>query len=234
MVVLQKLTEQDLKDLGLSLGHRRKALTAIEVLVASSEATSKVGSAAVITGPSPPAWPEAERRQLTVLFCDLVGSTELSRRLDPEDLRELMRSYQNTVSGAVARYDGHVGKFLGDGVLAFFGWPRAYEDQAERAVRAGLDAVASVEKLGLDGQDALSTRIGIATGQVVVGDIVGEGGREADAVTGQTPNLAARLQSVAEPGQVLIGATTRRLVGETFELRDLGNQDLKGFGAVPA
>ncbi len=232
--VLPNLTEQDLKDLGLSLGHRRKALAAIGVLVASSEAISRVETAADTTGPSPPARPDAERRQLTVLFCDLVGSTELSRRLDPEDLRELMRSYQNAVSRAVARYDGHVGKFLGDGVLAIFGWPRAYEDQAERAVRAGLDAVASVEKLDLDGKEALSTRIGIATGQVVVGDIVGEGGREADAVTGETPNLAARLQGAAEPGQVLIGATTRRLVGATFELRDLGKQDLKGFGAVPA
>jgi class 3 adenylate cyclase len=146
-------------------------------------------------GASPRA-PEAERRQLTVMFVDLVGSTALSSRLDPEDLREVMRRYQDAVAGAVTRYGGHVAKYLGDGVLAYFGWPRAHEDQAERAVRAGLDAVAVVSGLKLDGDIELNARAGIATGEVVIGDLVGEAG----AVSGETPNLAARLQEVAEAG----------------------------------
>jgi class 3 adenylate cyclase/predicted ATPase len=175
-------------------------------------------------GASPRA-PEAERRQLTVMFVDLVGSTALSSRLDPEDLREVMRRYQDAVAGAVTRYGGHVAKYLGDGVLAYFGWPRAHEDQAERAVRAGLDAVAVVSGLKLDGDIELNARAGIATGEVVIGDLVGEAG----AVSGETPNLAARLQEVAEAGQVVIGAATRQLIAGAFELDGLGARALKGF-----
>ncbi len=163
------------------------------------------------------------------MFCDLVGSTELSRRLNPEDLREVMRGYQDAAAGAVTRYEGYVAKFLGDGVLAYFGWPQAHEDQVERAMRAGLDAVAAVAKLKLDIDVELQARVGIATGQVVVGDLVGEATKEAEAIAGETPNLAARIQGVAAPGQVVIGATTRLLIGKTFDLTDLGTHDLKGF-----
>ena len=217
---LSELTNDDLKDLGVSsLGHRKTILSAIKAL--SGENSTPVLTA-VRKG-------EAERRQLTVMFCDLVGSTELSQRLDPEDLREVMRRYQDAAAGAISRYEGYVAKFLGDGVLAYFGWPQAHEDQAERAVRAGLDAVAAVSKLKLDDNVALQARVGIATGQVVVGDLVGEAAKDAEAVAGETPNLAARLQGVAAPGQVVIGATTRLLIGETFDMEDLGTRELKGF-----
>ncbi len=199
---LPYITEDDLKDIGVALGARRKMLAAIAELEPATEQSSEDGVAG-----DRPSGVEAERRQLTVMFCDLVGSTELSRRLDPEDLREVMRRYQDAVAGAVTRYEGYVAKFLGDGVLAYFGWPRAHEDQAERAVRTGLDAVAAVVKLKLDNNVALQARVGIATGRVVVGDLVGEVSAEAEAVAGETPNLAARLQGVAAPGQVVIGAT---------------------------
>jgi class 3 adenylate cyclase len=173
--------------------------------------------------------PEAERRQLTVVFVDLVGSTELSHRLDPEDLREVMRRYQDAVAGCIARYDGYLAKFLGDGVLAYFGWPQAYEDQAERAVRSGLDAVAAMAGIEQENGTQLRARVGIATGEVVIGDIIGEASAQSEAVVGETPNLAARLQTVAEPDQVIIGATTHRLVGDLFDYRDLGPKFLKGI-----
>jgi class 3 adenylate cyclase len=220
--LLPELTNEDLKDLGVArLADRKHLLKAIAALDSGGGDDE---------APEPTTRGEAERRLPTVMFCDLVGSTELSRRLDPEDLRDLMRRYQDAVSGAVARYGGHIAKYLGDGVLAYFGWPQAYEDQAERAVRAGLEAVAAVTGLHLDDGNALAARVGIATGQVVVGDLVGEGGRDAEAVTGETPNLAARLQGVAAPGQVLVGTATHGLLDQAFQLDDLGAQDLKGFG----
>ena len=223
---LAHLTDEDLKELGLPLGPRRHLQAAIETLSADQPFIRPTVSSAQ----QPEARPtDAERRQLTVLFCDLVGSTELSRRLDPEDLRDIMRRYQDAVAGCIDRYGGHLAKFLGDGVLVYFGWPQAYEDQAERAARAGLDAVAAVRDLQLDGVDELEARVGIATGQVVVGDLVGQTTADIDAVSGETPNLAARLQGVARPGQVVIGATTRRLVGRSFELVELEPQNLKGF-----
>lgn len=229
--VLPHLSDEDLKGLGLSLGHRRKLLAAIPKLTQepdSAASTLRTGT------PDQPRIAEAERRQLSVLFCDLVGSTELSQRLDPEHLRELMRRYQDAVAGAVTRYEGFVAKFLGDGVLAYFGWPQAHEDQAERAVHAALDAVAAVAGLRADGQQELQARVGIATGQVVIGEIVNETAGEAGAVVGETPNLAARLQSLAEPGSVIIDSTTRRLAGPAFELEDRGAHPLKGFReAVP-
>jgi len=149
---------------------------------------------------------EAERRQLTVMFCDLVGSTPLSTRFDPEELRGKIRAYQNAVSAVVARYDGFVAKYMGDGVLVYFGYPRAHEDDAERAVRAGLEIVAAVTGLETRGMEPLAVRIGIATGLVVVGDLVGKGSAQEKAVVGETPNLAARLQALAESGQIVLAA----------------------------
>jgi class 3 adenylate cyclase/predicted ATPase len=163
------------------------------------------------------------------MFCDLVGSTALSVRFDPEELREEIRAYQNACSGVVARYDGYVAKFMGDGVLAYFGYPRAHEDDAERAVRAGLEIAAAVTRLETRGTEPLAVRIGIATGLVVVGDLVGEGSAQEQAVVGETPNLAARLQALAEPGQIVLAGATRRLIGDLFRLTDLGRQTAKGF-----
>jgi class 3 adenylate cyclase len=225
---LADLSEDDLRELGVAaMGDRKTLSRAIAALADDSVEPAEMANG----GPEGPPrrTAEAERRQLTVMFCDLVGSTELSRRLDPEDLRDVMSRYQDTVAGAVTRYEGYVAKFLGDGVLAYFGWPQAHEDQVERAVRTGLDAVAAVAKLKLDDNVPLQARVGIATGRVVVGDLVGEAAKDAEAVAGETPNLAARLQGVAAPGQVVIGATTRLLIGETFDLADLGAHELKGF-----
>jgi predicted ATPase/class 3 adenylate cyclase len=222
--VLPELTESDLEKLGLPLGHRKKLLKAIAGLSG--------GPAAVSTGAGPAPTPvasEAERRQLTVMFVDLVDSTALSAELDPEDLCEVIRGYQNTVTGEIARFDGHVAKYMGDGVLAYFGWPKAHEDDAERAVRAGLALTASVGKLRGSTDERLAARVGIATGQVVVGDLFGEGAAQEEGVVGDTPNLAARLQQLAAPGGIVIAPSTRRLVGRLFEFVDLGPQQLKGF-----
>jgi predicted ATPase/class 3 adenylate cyclase len=223
--VLPDLDDDDFKDLGVALGDRKRVLRAI-VQLGNSAAVPTTDEVADKPAQHSTA---AERRQLTIMFCDLVGSTALSRQLDPEDLRDVMRRFQDAVAGAVARYGGHVAKYLGDGVLAYFGWPQAYEDQAERAVRSGLDAVAAVNDVKVSDGRSLEARVGISTGQVVVGDLVGESGRDAEAVTGETPNLAARLQGVAEPGQVVIGAVTARLIGGTFTMDDLSVHDLKGF-----
>ena len=164
------------------------------------------------------------------MFVDLVGSTILSTRLDPEEMREVIRAYQNAVAGEVVRFEGHVAKFMGDGVLAYFGWPQAHEDEAERAVRAGVAIADAVAKLTTPAKQALTVRVGIATGQVVVGDLIGEGAAQEEAVVGETPNLAARLQALAEPGSVVIAPSTRLLIGELFALADLGAHPVKGFG----
>jgi class 3 adenylate cyclase/tetratricopeptide (TPR) repeat protein len=236
----RELTEDDLRELEIAMGPRKKLLRAIAELSEGpasllSEPPSIVAEQAEFVAEPKTSYSEAERRQLTVMFCDLVGSTELSRRLDPEDLRDVTRRYQDAVSGAVTRYGGHIAKFLGDGVLAYFGWPTAYEDQSERAVRSGLEAVLTVAKLQLADGSALAARVGIATGQVVVGDLIGEVGRDAEAVSGETPNLAARLQGLGAPGQVVVGAVTKELVGHQFSLESLGEHELKGFGIpVPA
>ena len=234
--VLPDLTGDDLKDIGVTaVGDRRKLLRAIASLAEDGDDPAPATRDAQTGSADRVASAAAERRQLTIMFCDLVGSTELSHRLDPEDLREVMRRYQDAVARAVTTYAGHVAKYLGDGVLAYFGWPQAHEDQAERAVRAALDAVAAVSGLQLGSGVELRARAGIATGQVVIGDLVGEAGRDADAVSGETPNLAARLQGIAEPGQIAVGETTRRLIGDAFELEDLGARELKGFPEpVPA
>ena len=222
--VLCSLTEADLKDLGISaLGHRKKLLHSIAALRTQMEAaTSQRSRGLQKAGPS-----VAERRQLTVLFCDLVGSTELSGRLDPEDLREVIGSYQDVCIEVASQFEAYVAKFLGDGVLIYFGWPQAHEDDAERAVSAGLALIEAIARLRPADHTQLQARVGIATGPVVIGDLAGR--EAADTVIGETPNLAARLQTLAEPGTVLISPTTRRLVSGLFELEDLGPQRLKGF-----
>lgn len=228
--VLMDLTAEDLIGLGVaSIGHRRKLLAAIAAMRAGSiSATTPATAAAAVSGKASLA-PGAERRQLTVMFVDLIDSTALAARLDPEEMAEVLRSYHGAVAGAIARFEGHVAKYMGDGVLAYFGYPRAHEDEAERAVRAGLAAVAAVHSLGSAHGETLAARVGIATGPVVVGELIGEGAAREETVVGDTPNLAARLQTLAEPGTVVISARTRDLVGGLFELADLGMQILKGF-----
>ncbi len=235
--VLPKLTAEDLIAIGItSVGHRRKLLEAIDQLRLPADMAEPASTPEIPadtpreTRPAaaPPAR-DAERRQLTVLFCDLVGSTALSGEFDPEDMSTLIRVYQDVVAGVTLRFEGHVAKFMGDGVLAYFGWPQAHEDDAERAVRAGLAIAKVVSDLKGPNGAAMAARIGVATGLVVVGELVGEGAAQERAVVGETPNLAARLQALADPGAVVISQATRRLAGGLFELTDLGPQRLKGF-----
>jgi len=226
--VLPSLTPEDLKDLGVGfVGDRRKLLNAIAALRAEASAPTPLSNAALATDEA--AKNTAERRQITVMFSDLVGSTSLSARLDPEDLREIISAYQASVAATVGRFGGFVAKYMGDGVLVYFGYPQAHEDDAERAVRAALEAIAVVGALKFPVR--LQTRIGIATGLVVVGDLVGSGEAQERGIVGETPNIAARLQGVAEPNAVVIAESTRRLLGELFELQDLGPQELKGIPA---
>jgi class 3 adenylate cyclase/predicted ATPase len=218
---LPKLTAEDLKDLGVVLGsHRRTLLDAIAALHGRTDGAAERASPV----------PAAERRQLTVMFCDLVGSTELSSRLDPEDLREVIAVYHRAVAEVVAQFDGFIAKYMGDGVLVYFGYPRAHEDDAERAVRAGLGVIDAVGRLDVSSAKP-QARVGIATGLVVVGDLIGEGSAQEQSVVGETPNLAARLQALAEPNAVVIAPSTRRLVGDLFEYRDLGAVEVRGLAA---
>lgn len=228
LAILPHLTSDDLIAIGVtSVGHRRMLMEAIATLPEGEDRPSRASEPIAPTSPRPTI--EAERRQIAIMFCDLVGSTALSQSLDPEDLREVMRAYQDAVVGAVSQFEGHIAKYLGDGILAYFGWPQAYEDQADRAVRAGLNSITAVTKLRLNDGQKLAARVGIATGQVVIGDLVGESGHDAEAVSGETPNLAARLQGLAGENEVVMDTNTRRLVGEAFKLEDLGKCDLKGF-----
>jgi class 3 adenylate cyclase len=230
--VLPSLTLENLKELGVSsLGHRVKLLDAIAALRGVADGKTISVDTATTSG-APNARPEdrAERRQVTVMFSDLVGSTALSARMDPEDLREVISAYQKCVAETVQRFGGFVAKYMGDGVLVYFGYPQAHEDDAERAVRAGLELVAAVD--GLKSHALLQTRVGIATGLVVVGDLIGSGASQEQAIVGETPNLAARLQGIAEPNSVIIANSTRKLVGNLFELVDLGPQNLKGISGV--
>lgn len=216
--MLRRLTSADLLEIGVTvLGHRKKLLAAIATLVDAVDAAAR------------PASSVAERRHLTVMFVDLVGSTALSSRLDPEEMRELIANYQNAVAGEISRFDGHVAQFLGDGVLAYFGWPQAHEDDAERAVRSAMAVTASAGRLKGPDSKSLQTRIGIASGLVVVGDLIAEGVTHRHAVVGETPNLAARVQAIAAPGAVAIASSTRHLVGDLFVLRELEPQTFKGI-----
>jgi class 3 adenylate cyclase/tetratricopeptide (TPR) repeat protein len=232
---LPHITEADLQALGVSLGHRKIILAAINgfaqpgldrlphaplSIEESERQTIEISQE-----------PTADRRILSVLFCDLVGSTALSGQLDPEDMHDLTRRYQDSVAGAITRFGGYVAKYLGDGVLAYFGWPMAYEDHAERSIRAGLEALAAVEAVESPDGAQLKARIGIASGHVVVGDIAGSSANERASIAGDTPNLAARLQGAAAPGQIVVADSTRRLAGQCFEIESLGSQELKGFNS---
>jgi class 3 adenylate cyclase len=220
--VLPELTEIDLEKLGVPIGHRKRLLKAIAGLGGAEKLEPALGPAR----PRPDA-DAAERRQVTVMFSDLVGSTALSARMDPEDLREVISAYHKCVADTVQRFGGFVAKYMGDGVLVYFGYPQAHEDDAERAVRAGLELVPAVG--GLSAGVPLQTRVGIATGLVVVGDLIGSGEAQERGIVGETPNLASRLQGVAQPNSVVIGESTRKLLGNLFDLQDLGTHDLKGI-----
>jgi class 3 adenylate cyclase/tetratricopeptide (TPR) repeat protein len=233
--ILRGMTAEDLKELGISsFGHRRRLLNAITALGGEPP---RRDMAQLATSATPaPIHPtiEAERRQVTVMFCDLVGSTALSARLDPEDLRAVIGAYHRCVAAVIERAGGFVAKYMGDGLLAYFGYPGADEHDAERAVRAGLALVEAVTGLGTAAGASLQVRVGIATGLVVVGDLVGEGASQEQAVVGETPNLAARLQALAAPGMVVIGPSTRRVTGGLFDYEDLGPVEIKGLPAPVA
>src|SRR5215213_6070948 len=222
--LLRDLTAEDLKEIGVTaLGHRKRLLAAISMLNGGHSSTGAAGTNSLVPLPT---HREAERRQLTVMFVDLVGSTTLAGKLDPEEMQAVLKAYQNAVVACIVRFDGHVAKFMGDGVLAYFGWPRAHEDDAERA---GLVVAEAVAALQVRGGQALSARIGIATGVVVVGDLIGSGSAQEEAVVGETPNLAARIQALAEPGTVLISELTRRLVVRLFEVVEGPPKIVQGF-----
>ncbi|QOZ71513.1 adenylate/guanylate cyclase domain-containing protein [Bradyrhizobium arachidis] len=215
--VLPELMDEDFDKLGVLLGHRRKMLRAI----------ADLDPAALIASPAPPH--DAERRHLTVMFCDLVGSTALSARLDPEDMWEVIRVYRAACARVIAAYDGSIARFVGDGILVYFGYPRAHEDDAERAVRAGLDIICAIRQLKTGAGERVELRIAVATGLVVVGDLISGDASEEHATIGDTPNLAARLQSLAEPGVVVVASSTRRLLGDLFTFRNLGRREVRGI-----
>ena len=214
--VLRTLTAEDLRELGVaSLGHRKRFLDAIAALPSRSAASAPIDAV-------------PERRHLTVMFVDLADSTALSARLDPEDMGAVLRGYRDLASGEIAQAGGHVAKFMGDGILAYFGWPHASEHDAEAAVRAGLAVAWGVGRLRAPDTTQLAARVGIATGLVIVGELIGDGAAREASVVGETPNHAARLQAAASRGAVLVAEGTRRLLGESFELRDLGRARAEG------
>ncbi len=221
---LRDLTDQDLRELGVVLGDRRRILRAIAELAGTVPTTPQLAAA-----PKSKPRDEAERRQVTVMFSDLVGSTALAACMDPEDLREIVSAFHNCVAETVVRFGGFVAQYMGDGVLLYFGYPHAQEDDAERAVRTGLALIAALA--GLKTCAPLRIRVGIATGLVVVGDFIGLGKAQEHGIIGETPNLAARLQEIAEPDTVVIAEGTRRLLGNLFDVEDLGLRSLKGFPA---
>ena len=222
--VVHKLTETDLRELGVTLGHRKKFLAARDSLDLNQAA--KTPTPISTPASSPNQIDSGERRQLTVMFCDLVGSTALSEKLDPEELRALLHDYRTVCGQVIARYEGDVARYVGDGILTYFGWPKAHEEDAERALRAALEIIQAVK--GASVTEPLAVRIGIATGPVVVGEQAGVGEQSKLAI-GSTPNLAARLQGLAAPDQIVIASSTRRLVGNAFELADLGEHEVKGI-----
>src|SRR5215471_12344593 len=220
--VLPDLTEDDLEKLGVSLGHRKILLRAIN---ADRVATTRAAPAS--TEASRAQHRDAEFRQITVMFCDLEGSTQLSEKLDPEDLQKLIEAYRRECSTAIKRYGGEVARYFGDGVMAFFGWPDAYEDNAPRAIHAALEIVTAVTKIS--GPVTLACRVGVCSGPVVVGEIANSTASWSMDAVGETPNIAARLQTLAATNTVLISESTRRLVSAAFDLQDLGLQELKGI-----
>jgi class 3 adenylate cyclase/tetratricopeptide (TPR) repeat protein len=233
--ILPKLTAEDLKDIGVTaVGHRRVLLDAIATLRGETPSKQESAPSAATEPANRPnrvdgGLPEAERRQLTVMFCDLVGSTALSTKLDPEDLREIISTYHRHCAEVIVKYSGFVARYMGDGVLAYFGYPRAHEHDAERAVRAGLALIGVITKLDVGPGTALQVRVGIATGEVVVGDLMPDDPAHESEVVGETPNLAARLQALADPGTVVIDSNTRSLLGYLFEYRAFGPSSVKGF-----
>src|SRR5262245_49947687 len=228
--VLPDLTEGDLEKLGIPLGDRKRLIRAIRTLLASSATASTIsGVGEDAQSARPRVAAAAERRHLTVMICDLVGSTALSGRLDPEDMGAVIDAYHAACARITRNYDGFLAEFRGDGILAYFGYPRAHEDDAERTVRAGLDIIASVSRLETRAQEPLAVRIGIASGLVVVGDLSADGALRDHPVIGGAPNLAARLQALAVPGTIVVAGSTRRLLGDLFRLRDLGWHDIKGI-----
>ena len=220
--ILPELTDRHLRDLGVPLGHRLRMLRAIRQLATEGRPDSALRQE------------NPERRQLTVMFCDLVGSTALTAQLDPEDMADLIRAFQRAVAAAVARFDGHVAKWMGDAAMVYFGYPRAHEDDAERATRAGVALIDAVAELRREHGILLEVRIGIATGLVVVGELIGQGEAQLRGLVGDTPDLAMRLESLAEPNTIVVSEPTRRLLGKTFELKPLGHQLLRGFAAPVA
>jgi len=232
---LAELSDADLRELGVvALGHRKRMLKAIAELATGEDPAAAGTQTPQAEASLPPSASKAsaERRHLTVMFCDLVGSTHLATQLDPEDLRQVVNEYHRAVASAVAPYAGHVAQLLGDGVLVYFGYPLAHEDDATRALRAGLSVLDAIARPGAPDRPALRTRIGIATGLVVVGDI-GAGTPAAErSASGETPNLAARLQSMAQPGEIVVSDETWRLVGSAFDLEPLHGLKLKGFAAT--
>jgi class 3 adenylate cyclase/predicted ATPase len=228
--VLPRLTADDLKGIGVAaVGDRRRLLAAIVALAEATPSAPADPSEASLETRARAREASAERRQLTVMFSDLVGSTALSARLDPEELREVIGAYHRCVAETVRRFEGFVAKYMGDGVLVYFGYPQAHEDDAERAVHVGLSTVEAIGRLDIPAIGKLEVRIGVATGLVVVGDLVGEGAPQEQGVVGETPNLAARLQALAEPGSVVIAPATRRLLGDRFRLQSLGRHEVKGL-----
>ena len=233
--VLPELKENDLEALGVLLGHRKILLRAIAQLSSSTESESPRSLPNAVSpspSPFPPERDQAERRQLTVMFCDLVDSTALSRRLDPEDLQDVIRRFLDACSQTIGQFNGYIAKYMGDGMLVYFGYPQAHENNAERAVHAGLailDTVTALQQANPHPEFGIAARIGIATGHVVVGELMGQNTAKERSVFGETPNLAARLQALAQPNQLIIDPVTKRLVGNEFEFADLGVVVLKGF-----
>jgi class 3 adenylate cyclase len=248
--ILPDLDDHDFEQLGLSLGNRRRLLKAIAArnteaaLISSHDKASSLdksssadplSSGEKSSAAKGPGSGDAERRQVTVMFADMVGATALSAKLDPELLGGLIRRYQDAVAGAIGRYGGFVAKFMGDGVLAYFGFPRAFEDAAERAVRAAIGILSEVGAIEMPDGTRVQARIGIATGLVVVGEIIGTGMAQERTIVGETPNLAARLQAMAGTDCILVSESTQKLLGGLFELTHTGEHELKGFARpVPA
>ena len=223
--VLPELSEADLEKLGIPLGDRKRLIKAIRAM-AGNPSSALIPTEAGGNASSGSSVVVAERRHLTVMVCDLVGSTALSARLDPEDMSAVIDAVQATCARITLAFDGFLVDFRGDGILAYFGYPRAHEDDAERTVRAALDIAAAIARLKTRAEEPLSVRIAVATGLVVVG---GAGALREQTVVGDTPSLAARLQALAEPGTVVVAASTRRLLGDRFRLRDLGLHQVKGI-----